>query len=81
MSVENVSAMDWSRGLVAYAAQCYVVVASPHSLEVVQTLDEHHAPVSAVRWTRQVHTATVAQNELVLASADTSGTIIVWNVW
>lgn len=81
LNAENLGAIDWSRGLVAYGCQCYVVVVSPHSMEIVQTLDDHHAPVTAVRWTRQTHTATVAQAELILASADSSGAIVVWNVW
>jgi len=80
LCAENIGAVDWSRGLVAYGCQCYVVVVSPRSLELVQTLDEHHAPITAVQWSRQTHTATVAQNELLLASADASGAIVVWNV-
>ena len=76
---ENRGAVSWGRGLVAYGCGCYVVIASPATLEIVQTLDDHHANVTAVAWFVPKYPRTVAQNDLFLASADTTGTIVVWN--
>ena len=76
---ENKGAVAWGRGLIAYGCMGTVVVASPATLEIVQTLDEHHCNVTAVQWFIPTYPRTVSQNELYLASADTSGTIIIWN--
>ena len=75
------SSIDWCNGLIAYASQKSVAVVSERSLQVVQTLDEHTAAVTCVRFSRtSVVTPTVAQNNLLLATGDQSGTIHIWIV-
>ena len=75
----NIGAISWCKNFVAYGCQCYVVIVNASTLEIVQTLDEHHFPITSVKWSPQFHTAPINQSTLVLASADTSGTIFIWN--
>ena len=47
----KLGAQHWGwHGLIAYGAHSYVVVVEPHSLRIVQTLDEHQACVCSVKW-------------------------------
>ena len=75
------ASIDWCNGLIAYATQRSVAVVSERTLEVVQTLDDHATSVTAVRFARTtVMRPTVAQAELLLATGDQSGTILLWHV-
>lgn len=76
----NIGAISWSKNFIAYGCQCYVVIINARTLEIVQTLDEHHFPITSVKWAPQFHAAPLNQSALTLASADTSGTIFIWNV-
>eukprot|EP01105_Mastigella_eilhardi_P007333 TRINITY_DN18810_c0_g1_i1.p1 TRINITY_DN18810_c0_g1~~TRINITY_DN18810_c0_g1_i1.p1 ORF type:complete len:1085 (+),score=211.52 TRINITY_DN18810_c0_g1_i1:53-3307(+) len=80
LHAENKGAIDWGFGMVAYGCHNYVAIVSPQSLEVVQTLDEHAACVSCVKWSKMCHASLLAEHEPFLASGDHSGTILVWNV-
>ncbi|KAH3743885.1 WD repeat-containing protein 11 [Pelomyxa schiedti] len=75
----NRGAIDWAYGLVAYGCHSYVVIVSPASLEVAQTLDGHSAYVSCVKWTKMSHGG-LPGREPVLASGDKAGSILIWNI-
>lgn len=82
VSPQNKGALDWGwQGFLAYGAQTTVVVVDPMTLQYAQTLSKHRSHVVKVRWrkTRHYHQLS-APYSLVLASADSSGTIIVWEV-
>lgn len=95
----------------AYGCQCCVVVVDPWSLALIQTLDEHRAPVTQLLWCpirdpvlrvpQQCgcfrvclaylgHTSPcrgsaswedkAEEYPLILASGDSSGSVIIWNV-
>ena len=75
------ASIDWCNGLIAYASQKSVAIVSERTLDVVQTLDDHATAVTAVRFARStVMRPTVAQAELLLATGDQSGTILLWHV-
>eukprot|EP00026_Physarum_polycephalum_P006803 Phypoly_transcript_06855.p1 GENE.Phypoly_transcript_06855~~Phypoly_transcript_06855.p1 ORF type:complete len:258 (+),score=31.47 Phypoly_transcript_06855:151-924(+) len=77
---DNKGCIDWGcQNLVAYGCHAYIVVLDPYSMNVVQTLDEHVAPVCLVKWSYEPIRQD-SQYVLKLASGDTSGNIIVWNV-
>ena len=70
-----------SYGLLAYASHSYVVVLEAETLAVVQTLDEHKGRVTQLAWaTERLHNNLDKPFILSLASGDSSGTILVWNV-
>ncbi|XP_066990609.1 WD repeat-containing protein 11-like isoform X1 [Macrobrachium rosenbergii] len=82
VSPQNKGAIDWGwQGFLAYGAQSTVVVVDPVTLQCAQTLSKHRTHVVKVRWrkTRHYHQLS-APYSLTLASADSNGTIIVWDV-
>ncbi|XP_053654760.2 WD repeat-containing protein 11 isoform X1 [Cherax quadricarinatus] len=82
VSAHNKAAIDWGwQGFLAYGAQTTVVVVDPVTLQCVQTLSKHRSHVVKVRWrkTRHYHQLS-APYSLILASADNTGTIHVWDV-
>lgn len=51
LSKDNRGAFDWGKqNLLAFGCQSYIVIVDPLSLDIVQTLDEHRAHVSSVKW-------------------------------
>ena len=75
------ASIDWCNGLIAYASQRSVVLVAERTMETVQTLDDHATGVTAVRFARSsVMRPTVAQADLLLATGDQSGTILLWHV-
>lgn len=51
LSGANRGALDWGpQNLIAYGAHSYVVVLDPSQMVPFQTLDEHRAHVTSVRW-------------------------------
>ena len=77
----NKNAMDWSRnGLLAYASHGVINILDPQNIKVIQTLDrEHKASVTRLKWSKAWSKRHVA-HEMMLASADASGRILIWNV-
>ena len=72
----NQGTLTWGPdSLVAYGCNSVVVVVDPASVQVLQCLSKHKSPVCQVTWSRHLDT-----RRLVLASADTSGQIISWDV-
>eukprot|EP00047_Mylnosiga_fluctuans_P019478 m.82901 g.82901 ORF g.82901 m.82901 type:complete len:1096 (+) comp8141_c0_seq2:154-3441(+) len=78
---QNSSAIAWGSVALAYGANQTVVVVDPVMCAVVQTLDSHQAAITAVAW-RPDQTAELLLQpcSLHLASADSSGRILVWDV-
>ena len=77
----NKHALDYSRnGLLAYASHGVINVLDPKALKIVQTLDrEHKASVTRLKWSKAWSKRHVS-HEMMLASADASGRILIWNV-
>jgi WD40 repeat protein len=74
---ENGGSLDWGNSrLVAYAAQSTVVVVDPTTVQLLQTLAEHTAAVSRVRWS--IKSARMPLP--TLASGDVKGNILIWDV-
>ena len=72
----NQGTLTWGPdGLVAYGCNSVVVVVDPASVQVLQCLSKHKTPVCQVAWSHHLD-----NRRLVLASADTSGQIISWDV-
>ena len=72
----NQGTLTWGPdGLVAHGCNSVVVVVDPASVQVLQSLSKHKTPVCQVAWSRHLD-----NRRLVLASADTSGQIISWDV-
>lgn len=77
----NRNAIDWSRnGLLAYASHGVIVIVDLNNLSPIQTLDrDHKTSVIRLKWSRAWSKRHVA-HEMMLASADASGKILIWNV-
>ena len=77
----NRHAMDWGRnGLLAYASHGVIVVVDPEKLTPIQTLDrDHKTSVTRLKWPKSWSKRHVA-HEMMLASADASGRVLIWNV-
>ncbi|XP_077868471.1 WD repeat-containing protein 11 [Saccoglossus kowalevskii] len=78
----NKGAADWGwQGMVAYGCQNFVVVLDTRTVQVLQTLERHRAPVLKVKWARQnYHHSKRSPYTLRLASADYHGRIVVWDI-
>ena len=73
--------MDWSRnGVLAYASHGVIVIVDCSTLTQIQTLDrDHKTSVTRLKWSKAWSKRHVA-HEMMLASADASGRILIWNV-
>ncbi|XP_063852322.1 WD repeat-containing protein 11-like isoform X2 [Scylla paramamosain] len=82
VSPQNKGALDWGwQGFLAYGAQTTVVVVDPVTLQCAQTLSKHRSHVVKVRWRKTHHYHQLsAPYTLMLASADSGGSILVWDV-
>ncbi|XP_052227947.1 WD repeat-containing protein 11-like [Dreissena polymorpha] len=81
---QNKGAFDWGfQGFLAYGCQCYTVIVDPKSLQVIQTVGPQNGFVNYVRWAEEDYHhmfATGSTYTLHVASADTSGTVVIWDV-
>ena len=78
---KNEQVIDWgTHRLLAYAVNSYVVVVDTVSMQVIQTLDDHSTPVTALHWAPQRYSNNNDAKPLLLATGDQSGMILVWNV-
>ncbi|KAL6057009.1 WD repeat-containing protein 11, variant 2 [Balamuthia mandrillaris] len=76
----GVGTWGW-QNVLAFACQSCVVLLLPRPLRPLQTLDEHHSPVTALEWKPEAPLSQLGQRpHLVLASGDSTGNIILWNV-
>ncbi|CAF0830559.1 unnamed protein product [Adineta ricciae] len=79
----NKDAIDWNyHGLIAYGCQSSVVVLDPQSFRVLQCMEKYHEPIVKVKWAPDnfYHNIDDAYN-LKLASADSTGNILIWDVY
>uniref|UniRef100_A0A131Z532 WD repeat-containing protein 11 n=1 Tax=Rhipicephalus appendiculatus TaxID=34631 RepID=A0A131Z532_RHIAP len=78
----NKDAVDWGfESLLAYGCHKHVVVIDTKYTQVFQTLTGHQHNVTKVSWSRNLHYHDLVNPyHLKLASADTSGTVLVWDV-
>ena len=78
----NRGAVDFRNGLLAYAAHALVCIVDPEAVALVGTLDGHKSNVSLVRWAPRPPTRCSLTEDapLLLATADTSGEIAIWDV-
>ncbi|XP_065339644.1 WD repeat-containing protein 11-like [Cloeon dipterum] len=78
-STANIGALEWgAQGLLAYGSNCSVVVLDTRNIQPVQTLEKHKHPVQKICWEPGSIQGKTAG--LFLASADSQGHIIVWDV-
>ncbi|XP_074640587.1 WD repeat-containing protein 11-like isoform X2 [Tubulanus polymorphus] len=82
LHASNKSACDWGwQGMLAYGCQTFVVIIETKSCQTLQTLGRHKAPVCKVKWAREnYHHDLMNPYTLRVASGDTGGKIIVWDV-
>ncbi|XP_078310578.1 WD repeat-containing protein 11-like [Crassostrea virginica] len=82
LHAQNKGAADWGwQGLLAYGCQGFVVVVDPKTIQVLQVLAKHKGSVVKVKWAKEnYHHDLGNPYSLRLASGDTSGVIIVWDV-
>jgi len=78
----NKGAFDWGwQGLLAYGCQSCVVVVDPVTVQLVQILDHQRGQVVKVKWARENYCHNLSSPYgLRLASADTNGRILIWDV-
>lgn len=82
LHTQNKGACDWGwQGAVAYGCHNFVVVIETKTVQVYQVLDKHKATVIKVKWAREnYHHDTGSPYSLRLASGDTNGGIVIWDV-
>ncbi|XP_077970782.1 WD repeat-containing protein 11-like [Styela clava] len=82
LSPQNEKAFHWGwQGLIACGSQKTVLIIDPNTLQVVQTLVKHRYPVNKVKWaTENYHHDVASPYSLRVASVDTSGRVVVWDV-
>ena len=77
----NKNAIDFRNGLLAHASHTLVCVVDPEAVALVATLDGHRAKVTLVAWAPRPPTrCNLISEPLLLASADASGDVAVWDV-
>ncbi|CAB4007520.1 WD repeat-containing 11, partial [Paramuricea clavata] len=82
LHVQNKGSCDWGwQSMLAYGCHNFVVVVDPETVQIIQTLDLHQSNVVKVKWCREnYHHDLGCPYSLRLASADTTGHIIIWDV-
>ncbi|XP_077544375.1 WD repeat-containing protein 11-like isoform X1 [Haemaphysalis longicornis] len=82
LTAANKDAVDWGfQSLLAYGCHKHVVVVDTKFVKVFQTLSGHKHSVTKVSWSRNLHYHDLVNPyHLKLASADTSGVVLVWDV-
>ena len=78
----NRAAIDFRCGLLAFGVQSLVCVSDPDSVALATTLDGHRSKVTLVKWAPRPPTrcTLVSDAPLLLASADQSGDVAIWDV-
>ncbi|XP_068114117.1 WD repeat-containing protein 11 [Hyperolius riggenbachi] len=82
LTQHNKGALDWGcQGLIAYGCHSLVLVVDPSTAQTLQVLEKHKTSVVKVKWAREnYHHNQGSPYVLRLASADSSGKIVVWDV-
>ncbi|CAN7990277.1 unnamed protein product [Ixodes hexagonus] len=78
----NKDAIEWGfQSLLAYGCHKHIVVVDTKYAKVFQTLSGHNHNVTKVRWSRHMHYHDLVNPyHLKLASADSSGMVLVWDI-
>lgn len=79
----NKDAIDWNyHGLLAYGCQSTVVVLDTQSFSVLQCMEKHIEQITRIKWSPDnfYHNIDDAYS-LKLASADSAGNILIWDVY
>ncbi|KAL3863810.1 hypothetical protein ACJMK2_005541 [Sinanodonta woodiana] len=72
--------LGW-QGLVAHGCHNFITIIDPQSVQVLQVLDKHKSNVVKVKWAREnYHHDLSSPYQLRLASGDSNGNIIIWDV-
>ncbi|CAF0755920.1 unnamed protein product [Rotaria sordida] len=79
----NKDAIDWNyHGLLAYGCQSTVVVLDTQSFRVLQCMEKYYEPIIKVKWCPDKFYHNIDDPySLKLASADSSGNILIWDVY
>lgn len=82
LHAQNKGASDWGwQGLLSYGCHGFVVVVDPKTIQVLQVLAKHKGNVVKVKWAKEnYHHDLGNPYSLRLASGDSNGVIIVWDV-
>ncbi|XP_056005072.1 WD repeat-containing protein 11-like [Ostrea edulis] len=82
LHAQNKGASDWGwQGLLSYGCQGFIVIVDPKTVQVLQVLAKHKGNVVKVKWAKEnYHHDLGSPYSLRLASGDTNGVIIVWDV-
>lgn len=82
LNAQNKGACDWGwQGILAYGCQNLVTIVDPKTVQVIQVLDKHKGTVTQVKWAHEnYHHDLNSPYSLRLASADSAGVILVWDV-
>uniref|UniRef100_A0AAY4ESR2 WD repeat-containing protein 11 n=1 Tax=Denticeps clupeoides TaxID=299321 RepID=A0AAY4ESR2_9TELE len=80
--LQNKPAVDWGwQGLIAQGCHSSILIIDPKTSQTIQVLERHKANVVKVKWSRENYYHSLSSPySLRLASADSSGKIIVWDV-
>jgi len=82
LNAQNKGACDWGwQGMLAYGCQNLAVVVDTRTMQVIQALDRHKGFVVKIKWALEnYHHDLASPYSLRLASADSQGRVIVWDV-
>ncbi|KAM9395301.1 WD repeat-containing protein 11 isoform 2-T2 [Salvelinus alpinus] len=82
LNLQNKTAVDWGwQGLIAQGCHSSILIIDPKTSQTIQVLERHKANVVKVKWSREnYHHSLSSPYSLRLASADSAGKIIVWDV-
>ncbi|KAM8852868.1 WD repeat-containing protein 11 isoform 1-T1 [Synchiropus picturatus] len=82
LNLQNKTAVDWGwQGLIAQGCHSSILIIDPKTAQTIQVLERHKANVVKVKWSRENYYHNLsAPYCLRLASGDSSGKIIVWDV-
>ncbi|XP_052100859.1 WD repeat-containing protein 11-like [Mytilus californianus] len=82
LHLQNKGACDWGwQGLIAQGCQRYVSIIDPKNVQVIQVLVKHKGTVVKVKWSHEnYHHDLGSPYTLRLASGDSNGLIIIWDV-
>eukprot|EP00054_Salpingoeca_dolichothecata_P029077 m.225827 g.225827 ORF g.225827 m.225827 type:complete len:1145 (-) comp26390_c0_seq9:52-3486(-) len=77
----NKAAIDWGwQGFIAYGSHASVVIVEPETFQVVQTLHHHKAPITKIKWERDLAAHNLHRPYgLRLVSGDSTGKLVVWD--
>uniref|UniRef100_A0A8R1XWG8 Uncharacterized protein n=2 Tax=Onchocerca TaxID=6281 RepID=A0A8R1XWG8_ONCVO len=77
----NKDAFSWNeKGLLVYGAHCMVVVVDVLHNKIIRTLERHTSAVTYICCSSEEEVGFSAEVRLRCASADVSGTVVVWDI-